>query len=78
MTALLQGGPRGSTRSPGRPPGGEGLWPGALWPERGAVQNPFPRRHVRPRHVRPRGHAPAAPGLRGRRRGHTGGLWKPF
>lgn len=37
-----QGGPRGSTRSPGRPRGGEGLWPGALWPERGAVQSPAP------------------------------------
>lgn len=44
----------GYSRSPGRPRGGEVLGPGALWPERGAVQWPGlsspPRRG---RHVRP-------------------------
>lgn len=40
MAARLQGGPRAvPPRRPGRPRGGEGLWPGALWPERGAVQS---------------------------------------
>ena len=41
--------------SPGRPRGGEVLGPGALWPERGAVQWPgLPSPPRRGRHVRPR------------------------
>lgn len=43
------------SRSPGRPRGGEVLAPGALWPERGAVQWPgLPSPPRRGRHVRPR------------------------
>lgn len=47
---------RGYSRSPRRPRGGEGLAPGALWPERGAVQRPG-----RPRP--PRQAAPSRPPL---------------
>lgn len=43
------------SRSSGRPRGGEAWGPGALWPERGAVQWPgLPSPPRRGRHVRPR------------------------
>lgn len=67
----------GYSSSPGRPRGGEVLGPGALWPERGAVQWPgLPSPPSRGRHVRPRPRGglslPAAPPPRQSRQARPG------